>query len=59
LDRPEFTPAAESLSRFKRERMNAPTFGRDVAPLGCQSGTMGFARGAPLMEEDDGSEREK
>ena len=36
-----FTPAAESLSRFKRERMNAPTFGRpvpspagDVAPLG-------------------------
>jgi hypothetical protein len=27
--------------------MNAPTFGRDVSPLGRQSGAAGFARGAP------------
>ncbi len=44
------TPAAESPSRFKRERMNAPTFGRDVAPLGLQSDATGFACGAPQIK---------
>jgi len=39
------TPAAESHGLWPW--MNAPTFGRDVAPLGRQSGTTGFARGAP------------
>jgi pyruvate-formate lyase-activating enzyme len=28
--------------------MNAPAFGRDVAPPGCKVGAKGFARGAPL-----------
>jgi hypothetical protein len=27
-----FAPAAEGPRRFNRERMNAPTFGRDGAP---------------------------
>jgi hypothetical protein len=27
--------------------MNAPAFGRDVAPLGREVGATGFARGAP------------
>jgi hypothetical protein len=47
-------PQQKDPSRFKRERMNAPTFGGPVPtsggryrPLGCWSGATGFARGAP------------
>ena len=29
--------------------MNAPAFGRDVAPLGRKVGATGFARGAPHL----------
>jgi hypothetical protein len=42
-----FTPAAESHGLWPW--MNAPTFGRDVAPHGSRSGATGFARGAPLV----------
>ncbi len=45
-----FTPAAESHGLWPW--MNAPTFGRDVAPLGRYSGATGFARGALLSSED-------
>jgi hypothetical protein len=31
--------------------MNAPAFGRDVAPPGRKVGATGFARGAPRVEE--------
>jgi hypothetical protein len=41
-----FTPAAESHGLWPW--MNAPTFGRDVAPLGRWSGATGSACGAPL-----------
>jgi hypothetical protein len=44
---PNFTPAAESHGLWPW--MNAPTFGRDVAPLGRQSGATRFARGAPQI----------
>ena len=44
-----FTPAAESHGLWPW--MNAPTFGRDVAPLGRYSGATGFARGAPPLSE--------
>ena len=40
-----FTPATESHGLWPW--MNVPTFGRDVAPLGRQSGATGFAREAP------------
>jgi hypothetical protein len=40
-----FTPAAESHGLWPW--MNAPTFGRDVAPHGRRLGATGFARGAP------------
>ena len=39
-----FTPAAESHGLWPS--LNAPTFGRDVVPLGRYSGATGFARGA-------------
>jgi len=42
----EFTPAAESHGLWPW--MNAPAFGRDVAPPGRKVGATGFARGAPL-----------
>jgi hypothetical protein len=45
-----FTSAAESHGLWPW--MNAPTFGRDVAPLGRESGATGFARGAPLWQAD-------
>jgi len=34
--------------------MNAPAFGRDVAPLGREVGATGFARGAPLKQGWEG-----
>ena len=40
------TPAAEGHGLCPW--MNAPAFGRDVAPLGRESGATGYARGAPL-----------
>jgi hypothetical protein len=40
-----FTPAAEGHGLWPW--MNAPAFGRDVAPLGREVGATGFARGAP------------
>jgi hypothetical protein len=39
------TPAAEGHGLWPW--MNAPAFGRDVAPLGREVGATGFARGAP------------
>jgi len=39
-----FTPAAESHGLWPS--LNAPTFGRDVVPLGRYSSATGFARGA-------------
>jgi hypothetical protein len=45
-DRGIFIPAAESHGLWLW--MNALSFGRDVAPLGRQSGATSFARGAPL-----------
>jgi len=39
------TPAAESHGLCPW--MNAPAFGRDVAPLGISQGPWGYARGAP------------
>ena len=41
-----FTPAAEGHGLCPW--MNAPAFGRDVAPLGREVGATGYARGAPL-----------
>jgi hypothetical protein len=43
----QFTPAAEGHGLWPW--MNAPAFGRDVAPLGRKVGATGFARGAPLV----------
>src|SRR5512135_676683 len=40
-----FTPAAEGHGLCPW--MNAPAFGRDVAPLGREEGATGYARGAP------------
>jgi predicted nucleic acid-binding protein len=41
-----FAPAAEGHGLWPW--MNAPAFGRDVAPLGREVGATGFARRAPL-----------
>jgi len=41
------TPAAEGHGLWPW--MNAPAFGRDVAPLGRELGAKGFARGAPNL----------
>jgi len=48
-------PAGESHGPWPR--MNMPTFGRDVAPFGRESGTTGFARGASLTGEIDAVKR--
>jgi len=45
IKRGQFTPAAGIHGLWPW--MDAPTFGRDVAPLGHQSGATGFVRGAP------------
>jgi hypothetical protein len=42
-----FTPAAEGHGLWPW--MNAPAFGRDVAPLGREVGATGFACGAPAL----------
>jgi len=44
----DLTPAAKSHGLWPW--MNPPTFGRDVAPLGRQSGATSFARVAPHLE---------
>ena len=45
------TPAAEGHGLCPW--MNAPTYGRDVAPPGREDGATGYARGAPRTADSD------
>jgi len=49
LLREYFTPAEEGRGLWPW--MNAPAFGRNVAPPGLKVDATGFARGAPLVND--------